>query len=111
METDVRKNPGLLKLDLYCKGARLDEGFLVEDVGGRKILRTRAGLGSGLEMILPGDLWTNVPVVEPRAGLAHVVVRRGEETWIDREDLGPVCPVRLSPRPTGTTARRARASP
>ena len=29
----------------------------------------------------------------------YVVVRRGEETWIDREDLGPVCPVRLSPRP------------
>ena len=47
METDLRKNPGLLKLDLYCKGARLDEGSWWR-TGGRKILRTRAGLGSGL---------------------------------------------------------------
>ena len=31
---------------------------------GRQILRTRAGLGSGLELLLPDDLWTNVPVVE-----------------------------------------------
>ena len=67
METDVRKNPGLLKLDLYCKGIRLDEGCLVEDDGGRKVLRTRAGLGSGLELVLPGGLWTNVPVCEPFA--------------------------------------------
>ena len=39
----------------------------MEDAGGRPILRTRAGLGSGLEAVLPGDLWTNVPVVEPFA--------------------------------------------
>ena len=30
-------------------------------------MRTRAGLGSGLEVILPGGLWTNVPVSEPFA--------------------------------------------
>ena len=54
MERDVRKNPSLLKLDLYCKGLRLDDSCLVEEQGGRKIMRTRAGLGSGLEAILPG---------------------------------------------------------
>ena len=55
-------NPAWLKLDLYCKGLRLDDSCFVEQDGGRKILRTRAGLGSGLELILPGGLWTNVPV-------------------------------------------------
>ena len=100
METDVRKNPGLLKLDLYCKGARLAEGFLAESEGGRKILRTRAGLGSGLEVVLPGELWTNIPVVEGFAQTSpYVLTPRDGEIWIDREDLGPVCPVRLSPRP------------
>ena len=54
METDVRRNPGLLKLDLYCKGIRLDDSCMVEHDGGRSIMRTRAGLGSGLEAILPG---------------------------------------------------------
>ncbi len=57
-------NPAWLKLDLYCKGLRLDDSCFVEQDGGRKILRTRAGLGSGLELILPGGLWTNVPVTE-----------------------------------------------
>ena len=45
----LRQNPALLKLDLYCKGVRLDDSCYVEEDGGRKILRTRAGLGSGLE--------------------------------------------------------------
>ena len=47
MHLDVRHNPALLKLDLYCKGMRIDDSCLVEQDGGRKILRTRAGLGSG----------------------------------------------------------------
>ena len=71
MHLDVRRNPALLKLDLYCKGMRIDDSCLVEQDGGRKILRTRAGLGSGLEVVLPGGLWTNVPVTEKvRAVLA-----------------------------------------
>ena len=61
---ELRANPALLKLDLYCRGVRLDGSCFVEEDGGRKILRTRAGLGSGLELILPGNLWTNVPVTE-----------------------------------------------
>jgi hypothetical protein len=100
METDVRKNPALLKLDLYCRGLRLDEAALVEQRGGRKILRTRAGLGSGLEVILPGGLWTNVPVLEPFAKRSPYSLRVSDsDLWIDRDDLGPVAPVRLSPRP------------
>ena len=38
MECDVRKNPGLLKLDLYCRGLRLDDACSIEDQGGRKIV-------------------------------------------------------------------------
>ncbi len=100
MDTDVRKNPALLKLDLYCKGLRMDDPSLVEDRGGRKILRTRAGLGSGLELVLPGGLWTNVPVVEPFARRSpYSLVLRGEQFWIHHDALGPVCRVRPSPRP------------
>lgn len=100
MVADVRKNPALLKLDLYCKGLRMDDPSLVAERGGRKILRTRAGLGSGLELVLPGGLWTNVPVVEPFARRSpYALVLRGEEFWIHHDALGPVCRVRPSPRP------------
>lgn len=104
MLEDVRQNPALLKLDLYCHGLRLDDTCFIEKDGGRKILRTRAGLGSGLELILPGGLWTNVPVaetfaqnspyvlhknVDDRAGVSYQLHRDGE----------PVARVELSPRP------------
>ena len=100
METDVRRNPGLLKLDLYCRGMRLDDSCTIEEKGGRKILRTRAGLGSGLELILPGELWTNVPVVEEFVAASPYTLRwRDGAFWIDHETLGAVTTVRLSPQP------------
>lgn len=74
---DPRVNPSYLKLDLYCRGARLHESCFSEKEGGRPILRTRAGLGSGLEVILPGELWTNVPVTEPFAKASPYEFRPG----------------------------------
>lgn len=96
----LRRNPALLKLDLYCRGIRLDDSCLVNDDGGRPILRTRAGLGSGLEAILPGGLWTNVPVSEPFAQQSPYVLHRGGDGryWVWRSGE-PVVPIELSPRP------------
>lgn len=100
METDVRKNPALLKLDLYCKGIRLADPSFVGKHGGRRLLRTRAGLGSGLELILPGQLWTNVPVLEEFARSSPYSVREDEDgVVIDHDDLGFVTRAQLSPRP------------
>jgi hypothetical protein len=99
MNLDVRRNAALLKLDLYCKGMRLDDSCLVEEDGGRKVMRTRAGLGSGLELVLPGGLWTNVPVAESFAERSpYVLRRRALDYWIERDGQA-VAPVRLSPRP------------
>ena len=59
----MKVNPGLLKLDLFCKGIKIDSSCdLYND--SRPILRTRGGLGSGLELILPKGLYINVPVEE-----------------------------------------------
>lgn len=111
MDETVWDNPALLKLDLYCKGMRLDESCLVEEDGGRKVMRTRAGLGSGLELILPGGLWTNVPVTEPfAAGSPYLLHRRGGEYWIHR-DGEAVAQVRLSPRPSWYDIRTSTGKP
>lgn len=64
-DRDFVDNPGLLKLALYCRGLRLDpsaQDYL--QAGSRGLKRTRAGLGSGLELILPHGIWTNAPVTE-----------------------------------------------
>lgn len=96
----LRTNPALLKLDLYCNGVRLDDSCYIEGDGGRKILRTRAGLGSGLELILPGDLWTNVPVTEHFVERSPYTLHRSDRgTYLLRWNGAGVVPVRLSPRP------------
>jgi uncharacterized radical SAM superfamily protein len=97
--TGLRSNAALLKLDLYCKGIRLDDSCLVEEDGGRKILRTRAGLGSGLEMILPGGLWTNVPVTERFAAYSPYTLHREGGRYLVRWNGSDVTAVTLSPRP------------
>jgi hypothetical protein len=57
-----------LEIDLFCRGVRIPPEVSLE--GARGISRTRAGLGSGLEVVLPGGswlkdkLWANVPVEE-----------------------------------------------
>jgi hypothetical protein len=96
---DLIDNPALLKLDLYCKGARVDDSCYIEEDGGRKVLRTRAGLGSGLEVVLPGGLWTNVPVAEPFAARSPYVLHRERGRYLLRRDGRDVAAVRLSPRP------------
>jgi len=108
---ELQRNAALLKLDLYCKGARLDESCYIEGDGGRKILRTRAGLGSGLELILPGELWTNVPVSEPFAQRSPYDVHRTERGYFVRYEGQDIAPVRLSPRPAWYDANTKTGKP
>ncbi len=125
METDVGRNPALLKLDLYCRGLRIDDScFLMKD-GGRQILRTRAGLGSGLELILPGGLWTNVPVAEGFAASSPYVLHRAPSGYfLRRYEEKPApgsgrtlpipaadVPVQLAPRPAWYEATTSSGKP
>ncbi len=60
-----------LEIDLFCRGLRVPEDVSLS--GARGVSRTRAGLGSGLEVVIPAasylkdEIWVNVPVVEPFA--------------------------------------------
>ncbi|HZI93040.1 MAG TPA: radical SAM protein [Patescibacteria group bacterium] len=99
MNRDVRTNPALLKLDLYCKGLRVDDSCYIEEDGGRGIMRTRAGLGSGLELILPHGLWTNAPVAESFAAKSPYILRRKDGRYTIFNEREIVAPVELSPRP------------
>ncbi len=91
-------NPGMLKLDLFCKGITIDESCnLAED--GRHIMRLRAGLGSGLEVELPEGLWVNIPVLEYFASASPYSFRldNGEYSiWREEEK---VVDVKMPKRP------------
>jgi hypothetical protein len=101
-------SPIELEIELFCRGIRIDRSCeLGEDA--RRISRTRAGLGSGLELVIPGkrkDLWVNVPVLERFAGrspftLIHDPERRKHEPRYrirDQRD-GSSYDVRIPPEP------------
>ena len=111
MPATLRDNPSFLKLDLYCKGLQLDDSCYVEEDGGRKILRTRAGLGSGLELVLPGGLWTNVPVTEPFSQRSPYTLHREDGRYMLRWRGDDVAPVALSPRPHWYEAHTSSGKP
>lgn len=100
MDTNVKTNPGLLKLDLYCKGMHIDESCYIEQDGGRAIMRTRAGLGSGLEAILPGNLWTNIPVVEFFVKDSPYTLHRQHGRYKIFREGEFITDIRLSPQPS-----------
>ena len=51
----MRLNACELEIDLFCRGLRIPEHVSLE--GARGISRTRAGLGSGLEIVIPTNSW------------------------------------------------------
>ena len=58
--------PVELEIELFCRGMKIDPSCHAGEAA-RRITRTRAGLGSGLEIVIPTrpkDIWVNVPVIE-----------------------------------------------
>ena len=75
--------PVELEIELFCRGMRVDPSCHTgEDA--RRISRTRAGLGSGLEIIIvakPKDIWVNVPVVENFAQHSPLILHRTHDKY------------------------------
>jgi len=76
----TKLSPVELEIELFCRGMRIDESCLLAEEG-RRISRTRAGLGSGLELLLCGrsrPIWVNVPVSERFATASPLRLMRGD---------------------------------
>ncbi|MEW6337606.1 MAG: radical SAM protein [Acidobacteriota bacterium] len=87
-----RFNPGELEIELFCRGIRIDPSCTLER-DARGFHRIRAGLGSGLEMVIPGDLkevWCNVPVGEGFVADSPFLLRKDASGYgvVDGRDGG-----------------------
>lgn len=60
-----RRNPAELEIDLFCHGIHIDPSCDLEH-DACAVVKARAGLGSGLEMVIQAEkpIWLNVPVYE-----------------------------------------------
>ncbi|HEX7078242.1 MAG TPA: radical SAM protein [Candidatus Eisenbacteria bacterium] len=111
--THDRRNPCELEIDLFCHGVRIDPSCtLFEDA--RKVSRTRAGLGSGLELILPGplkDIWMNAPVEEDFVRSSPYVLQKGGDGYAVRDERsGAVYGVRVPVEPAWYSRRTSRGT-
>src|SRR5262249_19256426 len=79
----IMLKPVELEIELFCRGMRIDpSSHTGEDA--RRISRTRAGLGSGLEIVIPAKpkgIWVNVPVVEQFAQHSPLVLHRTHDQY------------------------------
>ena len=106
-----------LEIDLFCRGMRIPSDVSLEGVRG--ISRTRAGLGSGLEVVLPtssqlkAELWLNVPVVEPFAAASPYRLQgnRGSGYSIVDDRSGGRTSIRLPQEPVWYTRRTSSGVP
>ncbi len=75
--------PVELEIELFCYGMRIDPSCDIGD--GRRISRTRAGLGSGLEIVIPATpkpIWVNVPVTERFARWSAYSLRKRDDRYV-----------------------------
>jgi hypothetical protein len=84
-------SPVELEIELFCRGIRIDPTCEL-GADARRIARTRAGLGSGLELVLHGRRrkhWVNVPVAERFAQRSPFrLFKQGDGYWILDERTG-----------------------
>lgn len=93
-----------LEIDLFCKGLRAPESVSLD--GARGISRTRAGLGSGLELVIPTgsrlkpEIWMNAPVAERFAKTSpYVLIGAPGAYEVYDERNGDSYPIRIPRRP------------
>jgi len=94
-----------LEIDLFCRGMRIPDEVSLK--GARGISRTRAGLGSGLEIVVPTgswlkrEVWVNVPVVESFARQSPYVLSGSPAGGyrLTNEQTRDVYPVRIPREP------------
>jgi len=112
----MRMNACEIEIDLFCRGLRLSPA--VSLAAARGVRRTRAGLGSGLELVLPTGsrlkpaIWMNAPVAESFARLSPYILHpHGEAHVILDERHGFRYPVRLPPQPAWYDRETSRGTP
>ncbi len=107
-------NPAELKIDLLCNGLRT-EGASGIDRESQRLPNSLAGLGSGLELVLPGeprDVWVNAPVAEHFVAMTPFRLEGSRSAFAVRDERdGSRYPVRLAASPGWYGMRTERGIP
>jgi len=103
-------SPAGVKLDLFCRGLRVESLEHLESAG-RPIRRTRAGMASGVDLILPGEVHVNAPVLEEWTATSPYHLRRDGDAYRLAFNDTDLFPVSLPHRPAFYDAATSRGVP
>ena len=108
-------NPVELEVELFCRGLLVDDSARA-GVDARRVARTRAGLGSGVELVIPAPrqgIWVNVPLDEPFVATSPLTLVREGDSFAVRDKRLPdvVYPVRLPDPPSWYARTTSRGVP
>jgi solute carrier family 13 (sodium-dependent dicarboxylate transporter), member 2/3/5 len=100
--------PVELEIELFCRGMKIDPSSHTGEAA-RRITRTRAGLGSGLEIVIPTkpkDIWVNVPVIEKFAQNSVFTLTESDGGFriVDTRN-GTMYPIEIPPEPAWYSRR------
>ena len=100
--------PVELEIELFCRGMKIDPSCHAGEAA-RRITRTRAGLGSGLEIVIPTrpkDIWVNVPVIEKFAQGSVFTLMESDGAFriVDTRDAAEY-PIEIPPEPAWYSRR------
>ena len=100
-------NPGYLKLLLSSKGMRIGKSIANEL---DKTLKTRRGAAGGVELILPGGVWVDVPIEDVFAKSSPFSLEKEGDDFYLRA-YGESAPVDLVPGPSFYDKVTAKGTP
>lgn len=107
-------NPCELEIDLFCRGLRIDPSCTLEN-DARLMSRTRAGLGSGLEITIPGplkEIWVNVPIEEDFVTASPYTLFKHNGEYVLRDSRQDATyAIRIPPEPAWYSQQTSRGTP
>jgi len=108
-------SPVELEIELFCRGLRVAPEVRAE-LSARRITRTRAGLGSGLEIVLPSpkkEVWVNAPVDEAFVAESPLTLVPSGDGFVVRDGRGSGLdyPVRIPAEPGWYERQTSRGTP
>jgi hypothetical protein len=99
-----------VKLDLFCRGLRVED-LAAAEASGRPIRRTRAGMASGVALVLPGNVHVNAPVLETWTAETPYSLALSDGEGVLRWNGAEVCVVTRPRRPAFYDAVTRRGVP
>lgn len=91
---------GLLKFEILSKGLKIDEE-IKKNLGKniKDTLALRSGLSSGIDIILPNDIWVNAPISEGFAKDSSLFIGIEDSKYVLRKSNEKLGKIQILPRP------------